>query len=168
MTGLKTLLLGWGNPDRQDDGAAWHILAGVARRFGLSVPAEIGEVFPGPFSNLVLDYDLQLVPEKAELVAAHDRVLFIDAHTGAINEDLSVRKLVPGFQTSPLTHHLTAESVLDLASGLYGHAPPAWLLSIRGYQFGFANELSPETTALVEEAVSWVCSWLESGSNTAD
>ena len=63
---MKTLLLGWGNPDRQDDGAAWHVLEEVARRSGLPVPEEDGESF-GPLGNeLDLLFTLQLTPELAE------------------------------------------------------------------------------------------------------
>jgi hypothetical protein len=34
----KTLILGYGNPDREDDGVAWHILKGIANQFGLTYP----------------------------------------------------------------------------------------------------------------------------------
>jgi Ni,Fe-hydrogenase maturation factor len=30
----KVLIIGYGNPDREDDGVAWHILQGVAERLG--------------------------------------------------------------------------------------------------------------------------------------
>ena len=30
----KTLLLGYGNPDREDDGVAWHVLSRVFRALG--------------------------------------------------------------------------------------------------------------------------------------
>ena len=38
--------------------------------------------------------------------------------------------------------------------------PEAKLLSIRGYRFGFSRELSPETAALVEQAVETLRRWL--------
>jgi hydrogenase maturation protease len=162
---LKTLLLGWGNPDRQDDGAAWHILAEMARRSGLSVPEELGESFelPDQPGELDLLFMLQLTPEIAETVSAYDRVAFIDAHTGSVEEDLNLRSLEAHFQTSPLTHHLTAESCLELAHALYHASPEAWLVSVRGYQFGFSRELSPATSVLVNEAAIRLTRWLQSG-----
>jgi hydrogenase maturation protease len=157
---LKTLLLGWGNPDRQDDGAAWHVLAEVARRSALSLPDELGEAFEPTGGDLELFFSLQLAPEMAETIAAYDRVVFIDAHTGAVPESLNIRRLSPWFQTSPLTHHLTAESCLELADKLYGSRPEAWLMSVRGYAFGFARELSPATADLVSAGADALMSWL--------
>jgi hydrogenase maturation protease len=163
---LKTLLLGWGNPDRQDDGAAWHVLAEVARRSGLSVPEEIGENFyqPGQVGDLDFIYLLQLTPEMAEEVARYDRVAFIDAHTGRVENDLNIHELSAQFQTSPLTHHFTAESCLEMAAQLYGSRPEAWLISVRGYQFGFSHELSEGTNELVQQAADTLLSWIQTGS----
>ena len=160
---MKTLLLGWGNPDRQDDGAAWHILAEVARRSGLPLPDEEGESFAEPGAELDLFFTLQLTPELSEMVAAYPRVAFLDAHTGSVANDLNLQPLSPYFQTSPLTHHLTPESCLELALRLYGSAPEAWLVSVRGYEFGFARELSPQTSALVQQAATCLIAWLTTG-----
>jgi Ni,Fe-hydrogenase maturation factor len=160
---LKTLLLGWGNPDRQDDGAAWHILAEVARLSGLPVPEEEGESFDNPGGELDLFFTLQLTPELSEMVAAYQRVAFIDAHTGDISQDLNIQSLSAIFQTSPLTHHFTAESCLELAQQLYGSSPEAWLISVRGYEFGFSREMSSETAGLVQQASTRLRDWIRSG-----
>jgi hydrogenase maturation protease len=160
---LKTLLLGWGNPDRQDDGAAWHVLAEVSRCSGLPLPDEIGEQFEPTKGEVELFFALQLVPESAEIVAGFERVIFIDAHTGAVPENVNIRLLDPFFQTSPLTHHLTAESCLELAHRLYHSRPQAWLVSIRGYAFGFSHQLSPATKDLVQEAVEKILRLIERG-----
>ena len=32
---MNTLFIGYGNPDRQDDGVAWHVLTGIANQLGL-------------------------------------------------------------------------------------------------------------------------------------
>lgn len=157
---MKTLLLGWGNPDRQDDGAAWHVLAEVARRSGLPVPDEIGELFESQSDDLELFFALQLTPEMSETIAAFDRVVFIDAHTGAVPDDLNIRSLDAVFQTSPLTHHLTPESCLELAARLYGARPQAWLVSVRGYAFGFSHEVSPRTAQLVDQAAGTILTWV--------
>jgi hypothetical protein len=44
---------------------------------------------------------------------------------------------------------------------LYGKTPQAVLLSVRGYQFEFERQLSPETTALVPEALELILGWME-------
>lgn len=164
---MKTLLLGWGNPDRQDDGAAWHVLAEVARRSGLPVPDEIGEVFAPLGSSLDLMFALQLNPEFAEIVAGYDRVAFIDAHTGSVANELNFRPVDPYFQTSPLTHHFTPESCLELTHQLYGSKPEAWLVSVRGYLFGFSHEMSAQTAELVQQAAIALITWIDTGSLTA-
>lgn len=41
-TTQKTLIIAYGNRDRQDDGAGWHILADCAASFNLTAPE-----FPG-------------------------------------------------------------------------------------------------------------------------
>ena len=160
---MKTLLLGWGNPDRQDDGAAWHILEEIARRSGLPVPEEEGESFAPLGNELDLLFTLQLTPELAEIVSGYKRAVFIDAHTGNIDQDLNFHPLTALFQTSPLTHHFTPESCLELAERVYGAAPRAWLMSVRGYRFGFDRELSQPTAELVQEAVSRLMEWIEAG-----
>lgn len=164
---MKTLLLGWGNPDRQDDGAAWHVLAEVARRSGLPVPEEEGEAFAPLGSSLDLLFALQLNPEFSEIVAGYDRVAFIDAHTGSVANDLNIRTLDPIFQTSPLTHHFTPESCLELTRQLYGANPEAWLVSVRGYRFGFSHEMSAPTAALAQQAASALITWIDTGSLSA-
>jgi len=160
---LNTLLLGWGNPDRQDDGAAWHVLAEVARRSGLPLPEEIGESFAPLGESLDLLFALQLEPEFAEIVARYERVVFIDAHTGSVPNDLNVHPLDAVFQTSPLTHHFTPESCLSLTHQLYQATPEAWLVSVRGYRFGFSHQMSPETAALVSQAADALMAWIATG-----
>jgi hydrogenase maturation protease len=160
---VKTLLLGWGNPDRQDDGAAWHILAEVAQQSGLPVPDEEGESFDTFPGDLELFFTLQLTPELSEMVAGYQRVAFIDAHTGNIAQDLNIQSLSAAFQTSPLTHHFTAQSCLELALQLYGSSPEAWLVSVRGFEFGFSRELSSQTAELVSDAACRLVAWIRSG-----
>jgi Ni,Fe-hydrogenase maturation factor len=65
------------------------------------------------------------------------------------------------FQHSPFTHHLTPQSLLSMCQTLYGKTPQAVLLSVRGYQFEFERQLSPETTALVPEALELILGWME-------
>ena len=39
----KTLIIAYGNRDREDDGAGWHILDKLAHRLGLEAPQLAGE-----------------------------------------------------------------------------------------------------------------------------
>jgi hydrogenase maturation protease len=162
MSKARVLIIGYGNPDREDDGVAWHILHRLAERWGRAAPplAESTGLSQMDESPALLAV-LQLTPELAEDVARYDDVCFVDAHTGAYDEEIRFQEISSDFQTSPFTHHLTPESCLFLAATLYGHAPRARVLSVRGYRFGFARTLSAETAALAEQAVERLMGWLQ-------
>jgi hydrogenase maturation protease len=156
----QTLVLGYGNPDRQDDGVAWHVLLALALQLNLPVPDSYEEEFP---LNEKLDFafTLQLTPEMAEQISAYERVCFVDAHTGSIAAQVQLVPVISQFQNSPFTHHLTAQTLLSMCQSLYGKAPQAVLLSVRGYQFEFECGLSAGTAALVPEAIEMILGWLE-------
>jgi hydrogenase maturation protease len=165
----KILILGYGNPDREDDGVAWHVLQKLAHHFNRPITTVDGLEFdlqkneqPDPRlpASPDLAFALQLAPEMAEVLAQYQQVCFIDAHTGAYPEEIRLVQLEPGYQSSPFTHHLTAESCLSLAQTLYGHAPDGVLISIRGYSFGYGVELSEPTALLVEPAVNRIVNWV--------
>ncbi|MHC1784906.1 MAG: hypothetical protein AB9891_19500 [Anaerolineaceae bacterium] len=152
----KILIIGYGNPDRQDDGVAWHILTDLAGRLNRQVPEDYQEGFPETDENPALVFELQLTPEHSEIVGKADVVIFIDAHTGNIPDDLLVRPISPHYQNSPFTHHLTPESCLSLAETKYARAPEAFLVTVRGFEFGFSRELSPFTEDLAINAADSV------------
>jgi Ni,Fe-hydrogenase maturation factor len=163
----STLIIGYGNVDRQDDGAAWHVLAQLAQKLGRgetgSPDKESGsledEFYPeGEYPHLLSA--LQLTPEMAETVAEYERVCFVDAHTGAIPDEIGWEAVTAEFQKSPFTHHLTPQSCLSLVQEIYHTAPEAILVSVRGYDFGFKRELSERTGELVTLAVARVWEWL--------
>jgi hydrogenase maturation protease len=155
-----TLIIGYGNFDRQDDGVAWHVLAEIARRLGCAVPLSPEEEFP--LNNGAPDFvfELQLTPELADTIAQYERVCFVDAHTGAAPQDVNVSAIAAEFQASPLTHHLTPQSLLTFAQTLYDARPEAILVSVRGYQFGFERTLSPLTAQLAEDAAEKIVEWV--------
>ena len=161
----RTLILGYGNFDRQDDGVAWHVLTDVARQLGCAVPFSPEEEFPlhtaAPDHGAPdFQFELQLTPELAETLAPYERVCFVDAHTGAVPHDVNVSEIAAEFQASPLTHHLTPQSLLTFAQTLYNARPEAILVSVRGYQFGFERELSPWTAELARQAAEVIVKWV--------
>jgi len=157
----KTLILGYGNPDRQDDGVAWTIIKEVAERLAIIQPSADEPQVSSADGYLTMIIALQLLPEMAELVAQHERVSFVDAHTGRVPADLSIDSLDAEFQKSPFTHHLTPQTCLSLSKTLYGKSPAAELVSVRGYEFGFSNNLSTRTRMLANQAVNHILKWLE-------
>jgi hydrogenase maturation protease len=156
----KALIIGYGNPDRADDGAAWHILKQLAARLELPEPGQDIDSLGQREDSPDLMCTLQLVPEMAELIAEYDRVCFVDAHTAAYPDDFHSETIEGKFQTSPFTHHMTPETCLALAETLYGHAPTAVVISVRGYQFEFSPTLSSRTAKLAEAATKHLITWL--------
>lgn len=149
----RALVFGFGNADRQDDGVAWHILVGLAQKMNLSTPFEPGDLFNFAKDQIVLQFNLQLTPELAETINNFDVVYFVDAHTGAINEDISFRSIIPQTQNSPFTHHLSPQMLLAITQTIYGTVPDAFLLSIRAFEFEFSRDLSQRTQNLCTKAI---------------
>jgi hydrogenase maturation protease len=155
-----SLIIGYGNLDRQDDGVAWHVLNRLAQRLGRPALSEIGEGFEQTGAQPELLFQLQLTPELAEIIAAQDRVAFVDAHTGAVEGDLHIEVITPTYQASAFTHHMTPQTCLSLSQSLYHHAPEALLISVRGFQFEFGTDLSEKTSQLADQAVEHLWEWI--------
>lgn len=155
----QLLILGYGNPDREDDGVAWHILRALTRRLGLAAPESYEDEFP-EFDQMDFMFQLQLTPELAEDIFAYEHVCFVDAHTGNIPEPVRLIDVECEFQASPFTHHLTPQSLLSMCETIYGKKPDAALLSVLGHRFLFSRQLSEETARLVPEAVELIWSWM--------
>jgi len=155
-----TLIIGYGNIDRQDDGVAWHILAEIAKLHGLEEFNTENESFREN-AWLHLIFELQLTPEMGEMIADYKRVCFVDAHTGNIEGDISFDNIQPEYKPSAFTHHMSPETCLSLAKTLYEREPEALLASVRGYEFEFGDNLSPKTAELAGVCVKKINIWLE-------
>ena len=155
----KLLLLGYGNPDREDDGVAWHILRVLTLKLGLAGPDSYEDEFPD-YDQIGFAFHLQLTPEMAEDINEYPYVCFVDAHTGNIPEPVRLIKVESEFQNSPFTHHLTPQSLMSMCETLYGKKPDSALVSVLGHRFLFTRQLSEETAALVPQAVQLIWDWM--------
>lgn len=153
---MHTLILGYGNVDRGDDGLGYHVLNEVSRRtagtriepYGYE-PQRLTDSVAGLFQR-------QLLPEMAEMLAGFDRVIFVDAHTGAYDQDLRVVEVNPGYVPQALTHHMSAETLLALTEVMAGRTPTGYLCSGRGYEFDFTSDLSERTRGIADQIVEKV------------
>jgi len=150
----KTLIIAYGNRDREDDGAGWHILNQLAHRLGLETPEFPGEQVSTADGKLTLLYLFQLLPEMAEDIGDYEQLIFIDAHNSPSLPDLVFQEVSPDQTHSAFTHHLSASELLAIAQVLGKKLPLSWMLSVRGFSFRFAEALSPETAELVDQAFS--------------
>ena len=135
---MKTLVIGYGNDSRNDDGAGWFVIHELAK---LDLP------------GVTLETAHQLEVDFAEVVRDYDRVIFVDAAIPESAEPWWMTEVEPGFRSHAVAHFLTPGDVLGLCRNLYGKAPPGRLFSIRGQDFNFGTELSRETRQSALEVV---------------
>ena len=115
----RVLVLGYGNPAREDDG------------LGPLVAERIGEL---GLAGVEVDSDYQLTVEDAAAVAEYDAVVFVDAAVEG-PEPYSWARVEPVAEDAFSTHAMTAGRVLGLARELFGARAEAYLLGVRGYSF---------------------------------
>lgn len=150
----RSLVLGFGNVDRQDDGAAYHVIQALRRHLRQPPlePDQTGlEELGGRVDSVFL---AQLVPELLDVAMDYDRLVFVDAHVQPDWEALHCAPVEPEERPSTLTHHLTPGLFMALLQALYGCTPEAFVISLRAHQFDFGRELSAATAALIEPAIA--------------
>ena len=149
----RTLVIGFGNVFRRDDGAGYAVLNAVRARLGRSLLGTEDDGFDdlGHQMDTILLH--QLVPELAEDVVPYDLVIFCDAHIGQVPELVFEEELDVCYKSATVTHTLHPCSVLALTLELHGRCPRGVLVSIRGYDFDFGEGLSDGTAALIPETV---------------
>jgi hydrogenase maturation protease len=127
-TGTRVLVLGYGNPGRQDDGLG---------------PAAATLIDEMGWSGVTAFDNYQLNIENALDVAEHDVVWFVDAaKTGP--SPYAVRQLAPSSNLDFTSHLVRPETILGMAGHYFGGTPDAYLLAIRGYAFEFIEALTPQ------------------------
>ncbi|HEY1495691.1 MAG TPA: hydrogenase maturation protease [Candidatus Solibacter sp.] len=135
-----TLVIGYGNPLRGDDGAGY--IAGELLRERIQNPA---------VEVLSL---LQLTPELMEPISRARQVIFLDAAIIGRAGGYQRVPLRPSPACSRFTHHTNPETLLAGAQALYGHTPEAVLYTIPGKFFEIGQELTPSVRRAVEALVA--------------
>lgn len=132
----RTLVIGFGNDMRRDDGAG-RIAA---------------EKIAAAYDGVDLLSLAQLAPETAEVISRYESVFFLDASVRV--ERVEVSEVLPGSGCGcgrPMSHTLSPQQVIDLAVELYGKCPPLVLLvEFPASDLDFGDELSPLTQAAVD------------------
>ncbi len=138
MNGVpRVLVLGYGNPGRQDDGLG---------------PAAAASIDDLGWAGLMAYDNYQLNIEDAIEVAAHDIIWFVDASKqGAAPYE--VHTLAPALTIDFSSHLVRPEAILAIARQCYGGTPKAFLLAIRGYEFAFLESLTPQAAANLSAAL---------------
>lgn len=137
LTG-KTLLIGYGNPGRLDDGLG----PALAERLGAAgIP------------NLIVETCYQLAVEYAEQVPNFDNIIFADA---SINgpEPFDLTRIQPQTTIAFSTHHVSPATIMGLAETVFDSRARGFALAIRGYEFDdFGETLSAAAKQNLDAAV---------------
>ena len=148
-----TLVAGFGNLYRQDDGVARFVVNALRERLGRPPLDEMDDGFDDLGHQVDTVVLHQLVPELAEDLKNYDLVIFVDAHVGSgIPEAIHEEALETTYRTPFVYHQTHPSTILALTMQMYDVAPRAMLLSLLGHTFDFGQGLSEETAALVEPA----------------
>jgi hydrogenase maturation protease len=134
----RVLVLGYGNPGRQDDGLGPAVATGIDR---LGWP------------NLTAFDAYQLNIEDAVDEAAHHVVWFVDA-AKAGPAPYAVHEVSPVASIEFTSHLVRPETVLAIARQCYGRSPPAFMLAVRGYAFEFIEALTPDASDNLRDALA--------------
>ncbi len=145
------LILGYGNPGRQDDGIGPEF---IRRLSLLNLPA------------VSMDSNYQLSVENAYDMADKSIVIFVDA---SINDEAPfVFKKVEKAHSDGLSSHglsshdVSPEALVHLACILYKASPDSYILAIRGYDFDrFEEKLSAQAELNLLSALDFLSDWID-------
>ena len=127
---MKTLVIGYGNTLREDDGVGFRV-AEVVQTWNL----EGVEARPCQ----------QLTPELAADMADASCVIFVDA-TPPQNphSPIVVERIESGHYSSLFSaHHSSPTALLSLTQQLYGKQPEAYTMLLPSWSMGYGEDLSP-------------------------
>lgn len=144
---MTTLVIGYGNPLRGDDGAGLE----AVRRLEASA-----------LNGVTCRTLHQLAPEVIEDALGFDRVLLVDAAVGGPDVRLSrVADDERAATAAPATHGLSPAVLWRLAQVLHGREMDLWVCTLRADGFALGAPISPACAARIEAAVQQIAAFLQ-------
>ncbi|NNM87196.1 MAG: hydrogenase maturation protease [Phycisphaerae bacterium] len=116
---IDTLLIGYGNTLRTDDGVGPVVVDLIRHSPGQALAA-----------GVVCRSELQLTPELAAIVARAGRVIFIDASVALPVGRVSVTRIAAQSMAACLGHQFSPPQILELARLAFGAVPRAWIVGV--------------------------------------
>ncbi|MBI5669256.1 MAG: hydrogenase maturation protease [Chloroflexi bacterium] len=139
----RTLIVGYGNPLRADDGLGWHAAQQLAERIERD--------------DVAIVTCHQLTPELAEAVSQVDLAIFIDAACVGEPGTFRCEEIQPDSRAHvDFTHRFDTPALLACAQVLYGSCPRAVLCSIAAESFDLTEDLSNAVQAALPTLVRQV------------
>lgn len=150
----RTLVIGYGNTLRGDDGVGPRVAEAVARRGRPTVEA------------LAVH---QLTPELAARIADAELVIFVDARLAvAPSESCHVHEIGPDAPGPADGHVCEPRSLLALARSLFGASPEALAVTIPAIDLTFGERLSPTALREMETALRAIDGLLAPGDDGSE
>lgn len=145
----KILVYGYGNPGRQDDG------------LGIKLAEEMERwCAENHLSHVKTDTNYQLNLEDAATIAACEIVIFADASKEEIN-GFCFDRLEPSDKAEFTMHAVSPAFVLHLSKQIFRHEPEAYLLHIRGYDWGFMEEMTDRAKQNLAAATTYLKDFIQ-------
>lgn len=136
-----TLVIGYGNSLRRDDGAGPEV---AQRLRELALPGvEVIEAH-------------QLLPEHAERLSHFKRAIFVDASVEEDLDEVALRPVAPDADAGIDAHASDPGGLLALAELLFDGAPDSWIVRLPVEDLGIGEGLSNTAAAAVREAVEQI------------
>jgi hydrogenase 3 maturation protease len=135
------LVIGIGNPLRCDDGVGPYVADCIEAKSLSGVKVWITQ---------------QLFIEDIERMLEFKRIILVDASTGGLPIDFHLVEKTQ-LQAPSSSHHLSAETFVNLASSIYQKDVSLSLCSIRGSCFDVGDKISPEAQKNAQKAVHLIC-----------
>ena len=145
---MRTLLIGYGNPGRGDDGLG-PALAEAIEALGLP--------------DLKVDIDFQLNVEDAWEMNGYDRAIFADAAVEGA-EPFFFKEVAPEDSAAFSSHAASPAGVLKLAKNLFNAQVRGFVIGIRGYEFDvFGAPITPKAQDNLSQAIAFLADLLRVG-----
>lgn len=144
------LIFAYGNPSRGDDALGPSMFEKLEK--DKQQNSELEQI------DLLTDYQLQI--EHAVDLEQRECVLFIDASVSS-TAPYAFYPLQAERDNSYTTHAMSPVAVLDVYQQInQSKPPPAYMLTIRGYQFGLGQALTEQAKINLQQAYTFLNSLL--------
>ena len=137
----EPLVIGFGNPLREDDGLGWKA-------------AELVEARTGGAARVIVCH--QLTPELAADLARAPHAIFLDASLAEAPGTVREIAVSPADGWS-CTHHLTPAQLLAIALELGGTLCPSVLITGGAYRTGTGEQLTPAAEQCARRMAELAC-----------
>lgn len=140
----KILVIGYGNPGRQDDGTGVLLAEEIFRWAG-----------ENNLSNISTDSNYQLNLEDAATMSEYDLIVFADASKENI-ESFEMSELKPSASVDFTMHSVSPAFILHICNNIFHKSPKAYLLHIKGYSWDFMAEPTSEALQNLKLAADYL------------